>query len=248
MYIAGQFQIESYVEVGGLVLRNTVTETMRNSIASFLRGDEISPPTHIAVSSLASLATENAANKDALNAEIARAPITSKFLQGSDTVRYTAVFGTNFEGVLRQFGLFSDTELWAVVDAPQGLTKDLNTRINVYWFLSMTRGGAELALTAFDRQQLNVTSNAVSRLTTSRFQPTGGAAPARQATVYIRSGTINYTLLGDANVPTTSSGIGPITQMNEWSDAITIDGLTNIANFRVTAVSGPALVEVDYYR
>ena len=248
MEIYGTYDIEMHVKAGGLVLQNTVTESMRDGIASFMQGGDVQIPTHIAIGDETSLTTETLSNKVALNSEQSRSEITSRFLQGSDTVRYTAIFGIGVELNIKQMGLFSDSDLWAVVDVPQGLQKAINERINVYWFISMTRGGAELALVAFDREQLVVTDTQVNQLTLPRYQPTGGAAPARRATVYVRTGVINYTMLGNSNPPTNTSGIGPVTQMNEWSDAITIDGLTNVANFRAIATSGTAIIEVDYYR
>jgi len=138
-------------------------------------------------------------------------------------------------------------DLWARVETPTEITKTYGTVVGVYWFLSMREGGANVTYTAFDQETLTITNAAATGFTTSKIQPTGGADPARQARVTVRSGGgINWTQNGTS--PTDSTGNGPVAAGDTY--VFYVEGTTNLANWKAILNSGGtnATVFVEYLR
>ena len=104
-------------------IHNTITQTHRDKYASFLKGDSITTPTHIALGNSTKLATEDASRFTKLKSEMARAIVSSKALQAADTVRFVAVItGGTAVGEINETGLFNTAQSVTVVDAADSAT------------------------------------------------------------------------------------------------------------------------------
>lgn len=138
--------------------------------------------------------------------------------------------------------------LWARVDLPTTVTKEIATTAAVYWFLAMRAGGAVENYNAYAFERLTVSTSSTA-LTASSYNPNSVARPgqpARQAWIVIRSGgPINWTL--DGTTPTSTVGNGP------WyaGSSFMITGYTDIAAFRAIRTSlaaDDATLEITYLR
>lgn len=101
-----------------------------------------------------------------------------------------------------------------------------------------------MALTGYERETITV-STSVKQIATAKLQPAGGIDPAREASIFIRSGgPINITV--DNSNPSSTVGQGP----HEAGTHLIIPGTTNLANLKMIrdlSATADAVVEVELF-